>query len=69
MGFLSLGPFIGAIWGKLQTFTSNCVFVNLQLTGLISRLARFPVNILHTILLRPDIPTTSDVPSFQQVRD
>ncbi|XP_055536086.1 FHIP family protein AAEL005291 isoform X2 [Wyeomyia smithii] len=66
-GTISLGPFLTAIWGKLQTFTSNCLYVNLQLTGLISHLAWFPLPLLHSILLRPDIPTTSDTPSFHQV--
>uniref|UniRef100_A0A336LVH9 CSON005889 protein n=1 Tax=Culicoides sonorensis TaxID=179676 RepID=A0A336LVH9_CULSO len=66
-GTVNLGSFIAAIWGKLQTFTSNSVYINIHLTGLISRLARFPISVLHTILIRPDIPTTSDVPSFHQV--
>lgn len=66
-GTVSLGPFLTAIWGKLQTFTSNCLYVNLHLTGLISHLAWFPLPLLHSILLRPDIPTTSDTPSFHQV--
>lgn len=52
---------------KLQTFTSNCLYVNLQLTGVISRLAWYPLPLIHSILLRPDIPTTSDTPSFHQV--
>lgn len=51
----------------MQTFTSNCLYVNLHLTGLISHLAWFPLPLLHSILLRPDIPTTSDTPSFHQV--
>ncbi|XP_052891690.1 FHIP family protein AGAP011705 [Anopheles moucheti] len=66
-GTVSLGPFLTAIWGKLQTFTSNCLYVNLHLTGLISHLTFFPLPLLHSILLRPDIPTTSDTPSFHQV--
>ncbi|KAJ6646837.1 FHIP family protein [Pseudolycoriella hygida] len=66
-GTVTLGPFIGSIWGKLQTFTSNCLFVNLHLTGLITRLAWYPLPLLHSILLRPDIPTTSDTPSFHQL--
>ncbi|XP_062561638.1 FHIP family protein AAEL005291 isoform X1 [Armigeres subalbatus] len=66
-GTVSLGPFLTAIWGKLQTFTSNCLYVNLHLTGLISHLSWFPLPLLHSILLRPDIPTTSDTPSFHQV--
>lgn len=43
------------------------MYVNLQLTGLISRLAWYPLPLIHSILLRPDIPTTSDTPSFHQV--
>ncbi|XP_052862097.1 FHIP family protein AGAP011705 [Anopheles cruzii] len=66
-GTVSLGPFLTAIWGKLQTFTSNCLYVNLHLTGLISHLTLYPLPLLHSILLRPDIPTTSDTPSFHQV--
>ncbi|XP_053661460.1 FHIP family protein AGAP011705 [Anopheles marshallii] len=66
-GTVSLGPFLTAIWGKLQTFTSNCLYVNLHLTGLITHLTFFPLPLLHSILLRPDIPTTSDTPSFHQV--
>ncbi|XP_035898326.1 UPF0518 protein AGAP011705 isoform X2 [Anopheles stephensi] len=66
-GTVSLGPFLTAIWSKLQTFTSNCLYVNLHLTGLITHLTLFPLPLLHSILLRPDIPTTSDTPSFHQV--
>lgn len=65
--FLFLGPFLSSLWGKLQTFTSNCLYVNLHLTGLITRLAWYPLPLTHSILLRPDIPTTSDTPSFHQV--
>lgn len=41
--------------------------MNLQLTGLIAHLTHYPLPLLHSILLRPDIPTTSDLPSFYQV--
>jgi Family of unknown function (DUF5917) len=37
------------------------------LTGIISHLALYPLPLVHSILLRPDIPTTSDLPSFYQV--
>ncbi|XP_037937042.1 UPF0518 protein CG3558 isoform X2 [Teleopsis dalmanni] len=66
-GTVSLGPFLNAVWGKLQTFTSNTLYVNLHLTGLISRLAWYPLPLIHSILLRPDIVITSDTPSFHQV--
>lgn len=60
-----LGPFLTSIWSKLQTFTSNSLYVNLHLTGVISHIALYPLPLVHSILLRPDIPTTSD--SFYQV--
>ncbi|XP_036319602.1 UPF0518 protein GJ17503 isoform X2 [Rhagoletis pomonella] len=66
-GTVSLGPFLNAIWGKLQTFTSNTLYVNLHLTGLITRLACYPLPLVHSLLLRPDIVITSDTPSFQQI--
>ncbi|XP_067641317.1 FHIP family protein GG24907 isoform X3 [Eurosta solidaginis] len=66
-GTVSLGPFLNAIWGKLQTFTSNTLYVNLHLTGLITRLACYPLPLVHSILLRPDIVITSDTPSFHQM--
>ncbi|XP_075158752.1 FHIP family protein GJ17503 isoform X2 [Haematobia irritans] len=66
-GTVSLGPFLNAIWAKLQTFTSNTLYVNLHLTGLITRLACYPLPLIHSILLRPDIVITSDTPSFHQV--
>lgn len=61
------GPFLSAILRKLQTFSSNCIFVNLHLTGLISRITWYPLPLIHSIFLRPDIPTTSDAPSLHQV--
>lgn len=61
------GPFLTSIWSKLQTFTSNLLYVNIHLTGLISHIALYPLPLVHSILLRPDIPTTSDIPSFYQV--
>ncbi|KAI9581750.1 UPF0518 protein GJ17503 isoform X2 [Glossina fuscipes] len=66
-GTVSLGPFLNAVWGKLQTFTSNTFYVNLHLTGLITCLAWYPLPLIHSILLRPDIIITSDTPSFHQV--
>jgi hypothetical protein len=65
--FLKTGPFLTSIWSKLQTFTSNTLYVNIHLTGLISHIALYPLPLVHSILLRPDIPTTSDIPSFYQV--
>lgn len=61
------GPFLTSIWSKLQTFTSNLLYVNLHLTGIISHITLYPLPLVHSILLRPDIPTTSDIPSFYQV--
>lgn len=41
--------------------------MNLHLTGLITRLAWYPLPLIHSIILRPDIPMTSDTPSLHQV--
>lgn len=41
--------------------------MNLHLTGIISHISLYPLPLVHSILLRPDIPTTSDIPSFYQV--
>lgn len=43
------------------------LYVNLHLTGIISHISLYPLPLVHSILLRPDIPTTSDIPSFYQV--
>lgn len=37
------------------------------MTGLITRLACYPLPLIHSILLRPDIVITTDTPSFHQV--
>lgn len=37
------------------------------MTGLITRLAWYPFTILHSVLLRPDIIITSQMPSFHQI--
>ncbi|XP_055696026.1 FHIP family protein GK23746 isoform X2 [Lutzomyia longipalpis] len=66
-GTAHLGSFLGAIFGKLQTFTSNNLYINLHLTGLISRLSWYPFPLIQSIFLRFDIPTTTDIPSFYQV--
>lgn len=41
--------------------------MNLHLTGLISRLAWYPLPLTHSILLRPDIPSAAATPSFHQL--
>ncbi|GAB0095647.1 UPF0518 protein GG24907 [Sergentomyia squamirostris] len=66
-GTAHLGSFLGAIFGKLQTFTSNNLYINLHLSGLISRLSWYPFPLIQSIFLRFDIPTTTDIPSFYQV--
>uniref|UniRef100_A0A6B2EI34 FHF complex subunit HOOK-interacting protein C-terminal domain-containing protein n=1 Tax=Phlebotomus kandelakii TaxID=1109342 RepID=A0A6B2EI34_9DIPT len=66
-GTAHLGSFLGAIFGKLQTYTSNNLYINLHLSGLISRLSWYPFPLIQSIFLRFDIPTTTDIPSFYQV--
>ncbi|KAL5290523.1 FAM160A1 family protein [Megaselia abdita] len=66
-GTVNLGSFLNALWGKLQTFTSNGLYVNLILTQVITRLAWYPITLVHSLLLRSDITITSDTPSFHQI--
>ncbi|PSN55373.1 hypothetical protein C0J52_01825 [Blattella germanica] len=46
-----IGPFLDVILKKLETMMSNSLYVNLHLTGLISRLAVYPQPLLHSFLL------------------
>lgn len=43
------------------------MYINLHLSGLISRLSWYPFPLIQSIFLRFDIPTTTDIPSFYQV--
>ncbi|RWS02114.1 hypothetical protein B4U79_04576, partial [Dinothrombium tinctorium] len=46
-----IGPFLSSIFDRLSKMPSNDVYTNLQLTGLLSRLAIYPQPILRSFLL------------------
>lgn len=48
---LSVGSFLNALLSRLEGFCENDVYTNLQLTGLISRLACYPQPLLRSYLL------------------
>lgn len=61
------GPFLTLLLQKLNNYLSNSFYVNLHLTGLISRLAIFPQALLRTYLLDHSLVLQPDVPSLFQV--
>lgn len=65
----SAGPFLTIVLEKLKNFLSNSFYVNLHLTGLISRLAVYPQPLLRTYLLDHSLVLQPNVPSLFQVRN
>lgn len=69
----SAGPFLTVLLEKLRKFMSNSIYVNLHLTGLISRLAIYPQNLLraylldHNLVLQPNIPSIFEVSLFNNI--
>lgn len=61
------GPFLTVILGKLNNMVSNSLYVNLHLTGLISRLAVYSQPLLRTYLLDHSLVLQPDVPSLFQI--
>lgn len=61
------GPFITVILDRLNTMISNTLYVNLHLTGLISRLAVYSQPLLRTYLLDHSLVLQPDVPSLFQI--
>ncbi|GLG93181.1 UPF0518 protein AGAP011705 [Gryllus bimaculatus] len=62
-----IGPFLDALLRRLELFHSNGLAVNLQLTGLISRLACFPQPLLHSFLLNQSLVFQPSIRSLFQV--
>ncbi|CAH1965271.1 unnamed protein product [Acanthoscelides obtectus] len=63
----SAGPFLSILMEKLKNFLSNSFYVNLHLTGLISRLAAYPQPLLraylldHSLILQPNVPSLFEI--------
>lgn len=62
------GPFLTILMEKLRNFLSNSFYINLHLTGLISRLAVYPQPLLRAYLLDHSLVLQPNVPSLFEVR-
>lgn len=65
----SVGPFLDELLKKLENMTENSVYVNLHLTGLISRLAIYPQPLLRSFLLNHSLVFQPSIRSSFQVRE
>ena len=65
--FLFPGPFLDVILKKLEALMSNSLYVNLHLTGLISRLAVYPQPLLHSFMLNHSLVFQPSIRSLFQV--
>lgn len=63
----SVGIFLDVILRKLECLTSNNLYVNLHLTGLISRLAVYRQPLLQSFLLNPSVVFQPSIRSLFQV--
>jgi len=62
-----IGPFLDVILKKLETLLTNSLYVNLHLTGLISRLAVYPQPLLHSFMLNHSLVFQPSIRSLFQV--
>ncbi|PNF15114.1 hypothetical protein B7P43_G15572, partial [Cryptotermes secundus] len=62
-----IGPFLDVILKKLEALMSNSLYINLHLTGLISRLAVYPQPLLHSFLLNHSLVFQPSIRSLFQV--
>ena len=62
-----LGPFLNAVFDKVESMMDNSVYVNLMLTGLVSRLACYPQPLLRSFLLNSNLVIKPGVRSLVQV--
>lgn len=65
--FFFSGPFLSALLTKLESMMQNSLYVNLLLTGLISRLACYPKPLLRSFLLNHNLVFQPSVKSLMQV--
>lgn len=64
---VNIGPLLTHTMGKLSEMLDNNVYVNLRLTGLITKLATYPLPLLRSFLLCPWIVLQPAVTSLYQV--
>ncbi|NXY82365.1 F16A2 protein, partial [Alcedo cyanopectus] len=61
------GPFVSALFGKLENMLHNSLYVNCLLTGLVAQLACYPQPLLRSFLLNTNMVFQPSVKSLLQV--
>lgn len=61
------GPFVTALFGKLENMLHNSLYVNFLLTGLVAQLACYPQPLLRSFLLNTNMVFQPSVKSLLQV--
>ncbi|XP_038055074.1 FTS and Hook-interacting protein-like isoform X2 [Patiria miniata] len=67
IGMPTTGPFMEAIFSRLDTMMENSFYVNLLLTGIIARLAYYPQPLLRSYLLNTTMVFQPSVRSLIQI--
>lgn len=65
---VDLGPFLATLFQKVERMPQNSFYVNLILTGVVSRLALYPQPLLRSFLLNYNMVLKPGVRSLFQVR-
>ncbi|KAL8598764.1 hypothetical protein ACOMHN_033327 [Nucella lapillus] len=63
----NIGPFLAAVFSRLEGMVQNSLYTNLLLTGLVSRMAAFPQPLLRSFLLNVNLVFQPSVKSLVQV--
>lgn len=63
-----LGPFLDLLLRQLENMMTNSLYLNLQLTGLITRLAAYSQPLLLSLLLNHSLVFQPSIKSLFQVR-
>jgi hypothetical protein len=59
---------LSSLFEKLDSFMENTLIVNLQLTGVLSRLACYPQPLLRSLFFHPTLVFEPTVKSIHQVK-
>ena len=62
-----LGPFLSALFSKMESMIQNSLYMNLLLTGIVARLAAYPQPLLRSFLLNHNLVFQPTVKSLVQV--
>ncbi|KAM6342058.1 FHF complex subunit HOOK-interacting protein 1B [Podargus strigoides] len=61
------GPFVSALFGRLENMVQNSLYVNVLLTGVLAQLAAYPQPLLRSFLLNTNMVFQPSVKSLLQV--